>query len=202
MYYRLPIRIYKRYDIDLLALYHHPEFNFKKKFREAVSGYVSGKPVLIQIPEPADNEFKYETIQFQLCFHKKNDANVIRFIQNIKSGYRNSILKSIFRNSLQGVYFYYSTNIHHAEKMHRLNQALDVKGKQMSYNEKTQKEKAGETVKKTVSINKEDDLEKTVSSEVVKKESQEQIEEPFDSEYEDDDASDILALAQNMLNSM
>ena len=97
---RVTIRLYKRYDIDLLSLYHNSEFKFKESFKSAVRNYIRGTPQKIQIPEPQDDTFSYETIQFQLNFHPKEDQDVIMWIRNIKAGYKNSILKNMFRNSL------------------------------------------------------------------------------------------------------
>ena len=42
----------------------------------------------IKIPEPQDDTFSYETIQFQLNFHPKEDQDVIMWIRNIKAGYK------------------------------------------------------------------------------------------------------------------
>lgn len=119
---RVTIRLYKRYDIDLLSLYHNSEFKFKEFFKSAVRNYIRGTPQKIQIPEPQDDTFSYETIQFQLNFHPKEDQDVIAWIRNIKAGYKNSILKNMFRNSLCGIYYYYTMNVHHADEMLMLNQ--------------------------------------------------------------------------------
>lgn len=119
---RITIRLYKRYDIDLLSLYHNSEFKFKESFKSAVRNYIRGTPQKIKIPEPQDDTFSYETIQFQLSFHPKEDQDVIRWIQNIKAGYKNSILKNMFRNSLCGIYYYYTMNVHRADEMLTLNQ--------------------------------------------------------------------------------
>ena len=118
---RVTIRLYKRYDIDLLSLYHNSEFKFKESFKSAVRNYIRGTPQKIQIPEPQDDTFSYETIQFQLNFHPKEDQDVITWIRNIKAGYKNSILKNMFRNSLCGIYYYYTMNVHRADEMLILN---------------------------------------------------------------------------------
>lgn len=118
---RVTIRLYKRYDIDLLSLYHNSEFKFKESFKSAVRNYIRGTPQKIQIPEPQDDTFSYETIQFQLNFHPKEDQDVIMWIRNIKAGYKNSILKNMFRNSLCGIYYYYTMNVHRADEMLILN---------------------------------------------------------------------------------
>lgn len=119
---RITIRLYKRYDIDLLSLYHNSEFKFKESFKSAVRNYIRGTPQKIKIPEPQDDTFSYETIQFQLNFHPKEDQDVIMWIRNIKAGYKNSILKNMFRNSLCGIYYYYTMNVHRADEMLTLNQ--------------------------------------------------------------------------------
>ena len=129
------IRLYKRYDIDLLTLYHHPDFCFKKKFRQAIQGYIREEPMKFSLPDPSDNTFPYETVAFQMNLKDEKD---LQFIKNIKSGYRNCILKNIFRNSLQGVYYYYCSKIHNAELMSTLNHQ----------SEKLQNENTTEVVKK------------------------------------------------------
>lgn len=121
---RVTIRLYKRYDIDLLSLYHNSQFPFKVYFKSAIRNYIRGTPEKIKIPEPQDDQFSYETIQFQLNFHPEEDQDVIQWIRNIKAGYKNSILKNIFRNSLCGIYYYYTMNVHHAEEMKQLNQQI------------------------------------------------------------------------------
>ena len=47
---RITIRLYKRYDIDLLSLYHNSEFKFKESFKSAVRNYIRGTPQKIKIP--------------------------------------------------------------------------------------------------------------------------------------------------------
>lgn len=118
---RVTIRLYKRYDIDLLSLYHNSAFPFQQHFKDAIRNYIRGTPKKIMIPEPQDDKFSYETIQFQMTLDAKIDKDIIAWIRNIKNGYKNSILKNIFRNSLSGVYYYYIMNIHHADEMQRLN---------------------------------------------------------------------------------
>lgn len=119
---RVTIRLYKRYDIDLLSLYHNSSFPFLKHFKSAIRNYIRGTPEKITIPEPQDDKFRYDTIQFQMYLHPVEDKDIIAWIRNIKAGYKNSILKNIFRNSLNGVYYYYIMNIHHADEMQRLNE--------------------------------------------------------------------------------
>lgn len=118
---RVTIRLYKRYDIDLLSLYHNSAFPFQQHFKDAIRNYIRGTPKKIMIPEPQDDKFSYETIQFQMALDAKIDKDIIAWIRNIKNGYKNSILKNIFRNSLSGVYYYYIMNIHRADEMQRLN---------------------------------------------------------------------------------
>ena len=103
------IRIYKRFDTDILSL-HDAGFSVSKMMTEALSAYANGLPCHFILDEivPFDlNDKKSIRIRLKL---KKNDYNTIALLQNIKHGYRSNFCKQVFRNALiqQNLMCYYS----------------------------------------------------------------------------------------------
>ena len=100
---RVTIRLYKRHDLDLLALYYMQGFDFKKEFKRAILCYIHNTPVKNKIPE-SDNACVY-SLPSKIGFHiqinpdDKEDAEILAFIRGITRGRRNSVLKHIFRNT-------------------------------------------------------------------------------------------------------
>lgn len=98
---RVTIRLYKRHDLDLLALYFVENYDFKENFKKVIKGYIKGKPVKNQIPQ-SDNMKNVYSLPSKISFHiqlKEDDQDIMDFIQSITRGRRNSMLKNIFRNS-------------------------------------------------------------------------------------------------------
>ena len=101
---RVTIRLYKTYDLDLISLYIQKGTSLPISMQNALRFYVRGVAKKIDIgrdeaPEDVSkiNKSKH---QLHLCFDEKKDIDVINWIKTIKSGYRNSMIKNLFRNSL------------------------------------------------------------------------------------------------------
>lgn len=95
----IEIRIYKRYDTDLLSL-HDAGYSVTKMMEKAVSSYANGLPCHFFIDEmlPFDMNDK-KSVRLRLKF-KDNDYNTVNLIRNIKHGYRSNFCKQVLRNSL------------------------------------------------------------------------------------------------------
>lgn len=98
---RVTIRLYKRHDLDLLALYYIENYNFKEEFKKAIKGYINGEPVKNAIPQ-ANNMQTVYSMPSKVTFHiqlKEEDKDIMDFIHSITRGRRNSMFKNIFRNT-------------------------------------------------------------------------------------------------------
>lgn len=93
------VRIYKRFDTDLLALHDHG-ISITKMMQEAVCAYANGQPCHFFIDEivPFDMNDK-KSIRLRLKF-MDNDYNTKNLIKCIKHGYRSNFCKTILRNAL------------------------------------------------------------------------------------------------------
>lgn len=103
------VRIYKRYDTDLLAL-HDAGYAITKMMTEAVCSYANGRPCNFFIDEfvPFDMNDK-TSIRIRLSIND-SDAATISLIRNIKHGYRSNFCKQVLRNALvqQNLVCYFS----------------------------------------------------------------------------------------------
>lgn len=99
---RVTIRLYKRHDLDLLALYYNEDYNFKENFKNAIRGYIHGRPVKNKIPVKEDMRSVYSLpskVSFHIPLKEDKDKDIIKYIRSITKGRRNNMLKNIFRNS-------------------------------------------------------------------------------------------------------
>ena len=102
------IRIYKRFDTDLVALA-DAGYSVGVMIKEAVTGYATGNPVYFLLDEltPFDINGK-NTVHTRFTI-SEYDTQTCFLLRNIKRGYRNSFCKSLLRNALifqnVGIYF-------------------------------------------------------------------------------------------------
>lgn len=103
------MRLYRRHDLDLLFLYDNPNFNFQKKVKYVLKDFVknngfNNKTVSIEIPPYDVNTCNYTDlrgyVQIHIYLSPQKDKDIINFIKSIKTGFRNSTVKNIFRNYL------------------------------------------------------------------------------------------------------
>lgn len=95
----IEIRLYKRYDADLVALY-DSGVNIMSMMAKAVIGYAHGVPVHFIVDEPGlfnDRDKKTFRSRFEV---PNSDQDAIRLMKGIKRGYRNSFCKMLLRNAL------------------------------------------------------------------------------------------------------
>lgn len=93
------IRVYKRYDTDLLAL-HDCGFSLTKMMKDALVHYANGTPYHLYIDEyiPFDLSDK-KSIRVRLSI-KNDDMATISLLNATKKGYRSNFCKLILRNAL------------------------------------------------------------------------------------------------------
>lgn len=106
---KLVIRLYRRHDLDLLYLYQNPDFNFQKKIKTVLKDFIKNegnnpRKTIVHIPPYSTHTCNYtdlrSCVQIHIYLSEKKDKDIIEFIKNIKTGFRNSLVKNIFRNYL------------------------------------------------------------------------------------------------------
>lgn len=110
---RLTIRIYKRHDPDLLALYFvsGKEFDIKTEIKTSLKNYLSNNVIKKELPEMTCQEM-FELppkVNFHIALKKDEDADIIEWLKTIKQGRRNNLIKNIYRNSIPPVIAPYYT---------------------------------------------------------------------------------------------
>lgn len=98
---RITIRIYKRHDVDLLAIKHALGRKMPALVKNAIYSYLSGNDNKISYPKIAwsslDDMPTYYLIQLSLNPSNPDEQLICDFIKSIPPGFRNSILKHITR---------------------------------------------------------------------------------------------------------
>lgn len=100
---RIRVSLYWQYDLDLIALAMHPDFDFAPWVKRAIAAYARGD-ANFYIPLPRkqpyrtflDNYSKYITL------NPASDKDSIQFLNAIRIGFRNSTIKQILRSYLEG----------------------------------------------------------------------------------------------------
>lgn len=99
------VRFYWQHDLDLVALAMHPDFDMGPQFKRAVIAYARGDEEF-RIPLPRSMPYRVELDN--CCTHFRltpgKDDDVIEFLNGFRTGFRNSIMKQIFRQFLEGIY--------------------------------------------------------------------------------------------------
>ena len=112
---KFTMRLYRRHDMDLLILHKAKGFSIQKAVKAALYMHI-GLSDYQTIPYPDVSEpinVFYSSSQFHLSLspHKDSDAAVIKFINDIPRGYRNSFCKNLVRYYLETPkQFMYSDN--------------------------------------------------------------------------------------------
>lgn len=95
------MRLYRQHDLDLLYLYKLSGFSIQKAVKAAMYAYINQQDTVIRPPTPELGSVvlpKYA--QFHIYLSEKKDAELIKWIKSITSGYRNSLLKNMLRRYL------------------------------------------------------------------------------------------------------
>lgn len=93
------IRIYKRYDTDLLAL-HFAGYSVTKMMTDALVAYANSRPYHLFLDEICALDLNdKKNLRLRLIVGD-NDYNTISLIRSIKHGYRSNFCKQVLRNAL------------------------------------------------------------------------------------------------------
>lgn len=97
---RVTIRLYRRHDIDLIALKCANGFSMNQMIRESLLAYLNGKSSSIDYPAieiPMSNLPQMTQLHLILDLDYQDDARIYKYISSIQPGYRNSIVKQLIR---------------------------------------------------------------------------------------------------------
>jgi hypothetical protein len=94
------MRLYRQHDLDLIYLYKVKDFSFQKHMKAALHAFLNDEPYMIEVPQNKEGIILPKSIQFHLCLSEDKDADIIAWIKLLSNGYRNSLLKNMFRNYL------------------------------------------------------------------------------------------------------
>lgn len=104
----IKIRLYKKIDADLIALYQHPSFSLPRAILLSLemSAGVRDKTYL-SLPEPRTDAKKLDKIEFSI---QSNHPKVADFLKKLPFRTRNDTLKNLVRGYLSGPYIPAFTN--------------------------------------------------------------------------------------------
>lgn len=93
------VRVYKRYDTDLLAL-HDSGYSLSTMMRAALVSYANGAPLHFFIDEITDFDLNgKKNIRVRIQVNDK-ERNAIALLQSIKHSYRSNFCKMVLRNAI------------------------------------------------------------------------------------------------------
>lgn len=163
------VRFYWQHDLDLIALAVHPDFDMGKWFKKAIIAWARGDEdftiPLPDKPQPFFTELNNTNIHFRLSPQKEDD--VISKLNGIRTGFRNSAIKLIFRSYLDKPYLmpYFNTQ---------------------TYLTKSRRQKTEGTKKNSAKPNKQSSNEKNTSSKIHPKNNElagTYLEQPLTTDY-------------------
>ena len=97
---KITMRLYRIHDLDLLYLYKLPDFSIQKAIKSALKAYLAEQDLTIDYPI-VDDLLLPKTAMIHIYLSEKKDAEIIAWLKNVSKGYRNSLLKNIFRSYLK-----------------------------------------------------------------------------------------------------
>lgn len=118
------MRLYRQHDLDLLYLYKTPNFCIQKSIRESIRDYVKNGCVnngsyIVDVSNIKHNEVLPRSVQIHIYLSEDKDSQVISWLDNTSKGYRNSLIKNIYRNYINGP-ITYPYNPNKNEKSHTI----------------------------------------------------------------------------------
>lgn len=100
---RIRLRLYAR-DLDLIALKHNPNFDFKNTLKTALQQYVTtGYCCKVTVPPP-DNNYSNIVLQSEICDITINEnvySEVVEWINNLRTGMRGVAIKAVLRAAIE-----------------------------------------------------------------------------------------------------
>ena len=116
------VRTYKRFDVDLLALYDNG-YSLTSMMRDALVAYANGTPYHICLDEYLHYELsEKKAVRFRVIV-KENGSAVAALLKGIKRGYISSFVKQVLRNALvqQNLTSYFNDDAYFATHQANLN---------------------------------------------------------------------------------
>jgi hypothetical protein len=139
------LRIYRQHDLDLVTLACDKDFRFNRELKRVLIANANGTAY---VPKPMPDIFDTEgyvprvlRVQFSLSPDKPDEANAIALLMDIKTGYRCSFLKAIFRNE----YLDLPVEAYTRESKFHLRKHLAYDGEAKTTEEKTDETQKAET---------------------------------------------------------
>ncbi len=102
----LKLRVYRRHDIDLMALLANTSFDFASAVKECLKEYVRGTSAVIKLPNEKNfsKAVNYSVVQIHIKLSESFDSDIIEFVNSLPKGTRNCFIKALLRNSLEAPY--------------------------------------------------------------------------------------------------
>ena len=96
---KIEVRVYKKYDMDILALY-SAGYSIARMMRDAICAYAKGQPFFLAIGEimPFDIGDK-NSVHIRLCV-PDTELEAIDLLSSVKDGYKGNFSKQLLRNAL------------------------------------------------------------------------------------------------------
>ena len=91
------VRLYWQHDLDLISLALHPDFQLGVWMKRAVTAYARGEHLEIPLPGPQPFPVDVENMATHFVLNPTKDQDVIAALNGFRTGYRNSVIKVIFR---------------------------------------------------------------------------------------------------------
>lgn len=103
----ITIRLYRQYDLDLIALKRTTGFNFSGHAKAALVSYINKKPYKFAAPKKEELKPGYipSVMRLQLQLNNKEWEIVNAGLKQIRDGYKNAFIKAVIRKSMEGFVF-------------------------------------------------------------------------------------------------
>lgn len=105
---RIPLRLYRQHDMDLIILLLNKDFGFTKAMKRALHCY-GKEPYFFSVPAldefGINREIKY-VYKRELVLDSEREADIIELLDRVKPLYRNEFIKMVMRGSMIGPYAY------------------------------------------------------------------------------------------------
>ncbi|SDW83170.1 hypothetical protein SAMN05216391_11917 [Lachnospiraceae bacterium KHCPX20] len=105
--HNITIRLYRQYDLDLIALKRTIGFNFSGHAKAALISYITKKPYKFVAPEKEELKPGYipSVMRLQLQLNNKEWEIINAGLKQIRDGYKNAFIKAVIRKSMEGFVF-------------------------------------------------------------------------------------------------
>ena len=97
---KLTIRLYKRFDLDLIYLAHYEDFSLCRTIKECVKAYARGEVYKISMPQGrllSGVESK-PTYTYVIHLDETKDSAAVQLMKSVKSLQKNAFLKTLLRS--------------------------------------------------------------------------------------------------------